>query len=234
MCQTRGCTSDDAHLGVCLQVVEWGVSENLLYLVQLFGLSHHKLLEGGESRHPEYRGPVDAGEVAHQFVVSHLVVVGIDVAQFHHAVTGPSNALLDGIHFFHKVAGLCLVIAQGCEHALAVCFVCLAHHLCLRVVVEVVVAIAQSKSCLGDTDDVVVGIAEVGTGSPGIHHRRLATTVYLCGDTLVFLAILHGTNLFNVRHDGCQSLLVTLQRVHHLVVERTNLIAQRTLFLWLR
>ena len=200
----------------------------------MLGLSHHKLFESGESRYPEHRGPVDAREVAHQFVVGHLVVIGIDVAQLHFVVAGPSNALFDGIHFLRQFAGLCLVIAQGCEHTFAVCFVGLTNHLCLRIVVEVVVAIAQSEPCLRDTDDVVVGIAEVGINPPGIHHRALTTTVYLGGNTLVFLAVLHGTNLFNVRHDGCQSLLVTLQRVHHLVVERTNLIAQRTLFLWLR
>ena len=49
---------------------------------------------------------------------------------------------------------------------------------------------------------------------------------------MVFLAVLDSTDALEIGHDGCQSLLVARERIHHLVVERTNLIAQRTLLLW--
>ena len=201
--------------------------------MQGFRLLHNELLEGGESRHPEHRWPVDTREFAHQLVVRILVVVGIDITQLHLVVAHLSDTLLDGIHLLHQLIGLRLVIAQSGEQAPAVSLIGLAHRQCLRVFVEVVVAVAQSESTLRDIDDIVIGIAEVGIHAPGIHHRALTATVNLGGHTLILLAVLHGTNLLDVGHDRCQPLLVTLQRVHHLVVERTDLIPQRTLLLWL-
>ena len=169
--------------------------------MQRFRLLHHKFFEGRKSRHPEHGWPIYSWEVAHQFVIGHLVVVGVDIAQLHLVVTGSGNAFLYGIHLLHAIGGCGLVVAQCLEQTFAIGFIRLAHRLSLRVVVEVVVAVAQSESCLRNAHDVVVSIAEVGTCAPGIHHRVLAATVNLGRDALIFLAVLDGTNALNVRHD---------------------------------
>ena len=129
------------------------------------------------------------------------MVVGIDVTQLHFVVASPCNALLDGINLLNKFLGLNLVIAQCSEQTFSVRLVGLANGQCLRIVVEVVIAITQTQSCLRDAHDVVVCVAEVGTHPPGIHHGAFATTINLSGNALVFLAILNGTNTLNIRHD---------------------------------
>ena len=108
------CKVFDRLLRVTLDLEEFEpqsqIDKNLLDGVQRLRLFHHKLLECGESRHPEHGRPVDAGEVAHQLLVGHLMVVGIHVAQLHHIVAGLGDALLDGIHLLHTIGSCRLIV----------------------------------------------------------------------------------------------------------------------------
>ena len=223
--QLAGGTGDDLDLGVCLQVVEGCLGQDFLHLMDRLGLPHVHGVEAGESRGEEHVAPVDAGEVGHQLVVTHLVVVGVDVAQLHSAVAGFGDAGLDGHHCLHLLFGRVVVVAHHLEEVAHKGLVGLTYAHRLLVVVQIVVACAQSDATLAYAHDVLAGIALVGSHADAIHHGVLALVVEQCGDELVFAAVLDGGYLLKGGAQGLPSLTVQSHAVHHQVVERADFLA---------
>ncbi len=190
------------------------------------GLTDINVVESGEAGGEEDVAPVDTGEVVDKLVVGHLVIVGIDVAQFHLVVAHLSDTGLNGEHSLHLLLSRCLVSA--CEHKefLQILLVSLEHTLVLRIVRDVVVALTKSESTLADTYEVPFSIFLVGADTDVEHRRTLTVAVELGAHELILLAVLDGGNLVECRLNRSPALAVEAHGVHHEVVERTDLLSQ--------
>ncbi len=194
-------------------------------------LTHVDSVEGRKTAGQEHVAPVNAREVVNQLHITHLMVVGSHVAQLHLVVAGLGDARLDREHSLHFLLGRSLIVARHLEQVLQIGLVSLQHALVLLVVGEIVVAGAESESALTDAHDVPVGIALVGVHTDTKHHRRLTIVVELRRNKLIFAAVADGLNLIECRFDGCPSLAIEAGAVHHKVIQRANLLLQRTLLL---
>lgn len=182
-------------------------------------LRHVDVFEVGESAQQEGVAPVDARELVAELRVGHLVVVGRDVAELHLVVGHAGQSCLDGHCGFHLLLCRGLVVSSQTQHLDDIGAVGLAHALRLCVVVEVVVAGAQSHASLSDGDDVVLGVAEVSAHAYSEEHRGLAAAVQLGSQTLVFSYVLHGSHALEHGLDGLRALTVAAHGVHGQTVE---------------
>ena len=107
---------------------------------------HH--IESGEAAQQEHITPVDARIIAHQLVVAHLVIVGVDVAQLHLTVAGFGQTGLDSHHGLHLLLGSSVVIAHQFEQVFHVVLIGITNADGLRVIVQIVVTGAQSDATL--------------------------------------------------------------------------------------
>ena len=231
--QHTGSTCDNLDFGVCLQIIQRCLGKHLLHFVDWLRLTHADFLEGRETGCQEHVTPVDARIVGNQLIVSHLVIVLVDVAQLHLAVASLGDAGLDGHHCLHLLLCGGLVVAHHLEELLHVSLVSLTNLLGLVVVVHVVVANTQSDAALTHLNDVVGCITKVCIYADAKHHGTLATEVELSGNQLILTAVLDGCDAVESWLNRRPSLLVQANAVHAEVVERTDLLAQRTLLLWL-
>ena len=193
------------------------------------GLAHIHHVERGEPAQQEHVTPVDAREIGHQLVVAHLMIVGIDVAQLHLTVAGFGQTGLDGHHRLHLLLGCGIVVAHQLEQVFHVVLVGITNADGLRVIVQIVVAGAQSDASLPYRHEVHRGIAHVGAHANAKHHGSLALTVELCRNELILTAVLDSGYLVESRFDGGPSLAVEAHTVHHQFVERANLLAESAL-----
>ena len=159
------------------------------------------------------------------------MVVGTYVTKLHLIVADLGNACFDGQHGLHFFLGRCLVAARHDEQLLQIILVGSKHALVLRVVRQVVIAGAQTQSALPQTDNIPVGIAQVGIYPYAEHHRALAVAVELGCHKLILFLVLNVGNALERGLDGCPSLAVQTHAVHHQIVERTYLLLQRALLL---
>ena len=195
-------------------------------------LTYVHQVEGGESGGEEHVAPVDTGEVGHELVIGHLVVVLVDITQLNHAIAGLCDAVLDGHHGLHLLLGCGRVVAHEHEEVLQIGLVGLTHTGGLRILVQIVVAQSQSESALADANDVHFGIALVSSHADAKHHRIFTETVYLGCHKLIFLAVLDGGDAVECGLQWCPSLTVQAHAVHHQVIERADLLSERAFLLW--
>ena len=141
-------TRDQLDLRIRLQIVERSLSQNLLHLVDRLGLTHVDQFEIGESGNLEHAVPVDAREVGLQLAVGHLMVVLVDVPQFHGAVAHLGDAVLDGHHGVHLLLGGHRVVAHHLEERLHILLICLTHTHRLLIVVQIVVTVTHTETAL--------------------------------------------------------------------------------------
>ena len=224
--QYAGCTRNHLDLCVCLQIIQRGLCENLLNLVDWFRLTHANFLESRETGCQEHIAPVDARIIEHELVVGHLVIVLVDVAELYLAIACLSDAGLDSHHSLHLLLGGSLVIAYHLEELLHISLVCITNLLGLLVIVYIVIAYTKTKTTLSYLNEVVGGITKVGTHTDAIHHGTLATEIELSGNELILSAVLDGCNAVESWLDRCPSLLVQANAVHTEVVERTDLLSE--------
>ena len=224
--QHAGCTRNHLDLCVCLQIIQRGLCENLLNLVDWFRLTHANFLESRETGCQEHIAPVDARIIEHELVVGHLVIVLVDVAELYLAIACLSDAGLDSHHSLHLLLGDSLVVAYHLEELLHISLVCITNLLGLLVIVYIVIAYTKTETTLVYLNEVVGGITKVGAHTDAIHHGTLATEIELSGNELILSAVLDGCNAVESWLDRCPSLLVQANAVHTEVVERTDLLSE--------
>ena len=157
------------------------------------------------------------------------MIVGTNITELYLTIPRLCKTLLNGIYSIHLLLCSSLIIAHKHEHWLAVLLVCLTDCVCLRIIVEIVVASAKSETCLTDRNDVHVCLTEVCTYAKTEHQSATALTVDVWAYTHILLTILDGTNTLKERFNRLITLLVTTDRVHHLVVECAYLLTERSL-----
>ena len=231
--QHTGSTRNHLNLCVCLQIIQRGLCENLLNLVDWLRLTYTNFLESRETGCQEHVAPVDARIIEHELVVGHLVIVLVDVAELYLAIACLSDAGLDSHHSLHLLLGCSLVVAYHLEELLHISLVCITDLLGLLVIVYIVIAYTKTNTALSYLNEVVGGITKVGTNTDTIHHGTLATEIELSCYQLILSAVLDGSDTVESWLDRCPSLLVQANAVHTEVVERTDLLSERTLLLWL-
>ena len=188
-------TGHDLNLSICLQIVEGSLCQNLLHLMDGLRLTHVNQVESGESGDQEKVAPVNARIVEHQLVIGHLVIVGINVTQFHAALTGLGDTCLDSHHGLHLLLSYGLIITHHLEEVGHIGLVGLTDTHGLLVIVQIVVLRAQTESPLPYAHEVHRGIAHVGADTYAKHHCLLTLTVELCRHQLVFATVLDGCDL---------------------------------------
>ena len=221
------------RLSVCLQVVERLLCQYLLHLVDRLKLTHVDVRERREALREEEVAPVDAREVLHEGIVCHLVVVGLHVAQLHLSLTCLSDACLDAHCSVRLALRSSLVVAGEHKHLLEVFGISLAHCNHLSVVREVVVALAESESALTDAYEVVGSVLHVGTYAGSEHKTVESACVKLRCHKLVLAAVSDVVDLLQKRLQRFCALTVAAHTVHGEVVERTYLLSECALRLWL-
>ena len=161
------------------------------------------------------------------------MIVLVDVAELYLAIACLGDAGLDSHHCLHLLLGSSLVVAYHLEELLHISLVCITNLLGLLVIVYIVIAYTKTETTLSYLYEVVGGITKVGAHTDAIHHGTLATEIELSGNKLVLSAVLDGCDAVESWLDRCPSLLVQANAVHTEVVERTDLLSERALLLWL-
>ena len=108
----------------------------------------------GEALCQEHVTPVYAWVIGDKLQITHLVVVGIDVAQLHRAIACLCQTSLDSHHSIGLFLCRSLVVAHEFEQCGEQFLVCLAHLHGLFVVVEIVVALVKAESTLSHSYDI--------------------------------------------------------------------------------
>ena len=116
----------------------------------------------GKILHQKISIPINAREIAQQIVITHLVIVAFNVALFRGRKRNLCNACFDGKHIFHLLRSICRRIAHKLEKLLDIFLVTLAHFHRLRIIIEIIVAIAKRKATLVDLHQIQLSIFEVG------------------------------------------------------------------------
>ena len=154
------------------------------------------------------------------------MIVGVYVAQFHVVVACLCYACLDGEEHIGLLLSRLFVVAYELEQGLDVFLVGVAHLNGLLVVVQIVVALAQTYSALRYSYDVLRRIALVGSHAYAEHHCAHALIVELSHDELILFLVLYRLNFRKHRFQRCGSLTVQTDAVHHQVVEVAYLLSE--------
>ena len=229
--ELTGSTANDLGLGIGLQILKRRVGQNLLDLMDRFGLSHVDAVDGRHAAGQHHVAPVDAGELVDELGIAHLMIVAVDIAELHLVVAGLGDLSLDVEHFLHLALGRSLIVAHELEEMGQIGLVGLKHLFLVRVVGCVVVARAESESALPDGNEVPCGIALVSVHADAIHHRALAVAVERSRDDLILTCVLDGSDTVECRLQRSPSLAVETHAVHHQIVERSDLLSERALLL---
>ena len=124
-------------------------------------LTHVHAVEHGESLCEENVTPVDAGIIVHELHIAHFVIVGVDVAQLHGAVAGLGQTCLYGHDGLHLLRCCGLIVAHELEEGCHQLLIGVAHLHGLLIVVEIVVALAQTETTLTNAHNVHRSVALV-------------------------------------------------------------------------
>ena len=215
-------------LRISLQVVERRVLQYALHLLHRLRLSEIHLIERRESLCEENVAPVYSRIVGDERGVAHLVIVGVDVAQLHLVVAGFRYACLYGEEHISFLLSRLRIVTGKAEERGDVFLVCLAHLNGLLVVVEIVVAVAQTYAALRYSHDVLRGVALVGSHTDAEHHGSHALAVEPCRDELILFLVLYSPYLLEHRHKRSRSITVEPHAVHQHVVQVAYLLSERT------
>ena len=139
---------ENLDLRIRLQIVERSFSQNLLHLVDRLRLPHVYQFKCRESVGAERAIPVDTGEVRLQLVISHLMIVLVDVSQLHGTVAHLGDTCLNGHHRVHLLLSRHRVVAHHLEERLHILFIRLTHTHRLLIVVQIVVTVTHTETAL--------------------------------------------------------------------------------------
>ena len=152
--QQRRTAIDDLPAIDVLQVLDRSVHQDLAGLGHGFGLAEIHFFRLVITVVAKVCLPVETGELLH-LLDGHLVVVLLRDTLLLHRIVGDSQVGFDGPDAVHLVKRLLLGVTGQHEEVLHVLLRGFAHHHGLRIVGEIVLAVAQRQAALSDGHDVV-------------------------------------------------------------------------------
>ena len=167
--QGRSGAVDHVVFQIRLEGFERRVGKEFFDLVNRFGLVDADFVHSGITLTQEEEIPIDAGIVAQQFGVGHLMIVAFDVAQLGGGVRGLGDAGFDLEHLFHLTRSFCLGRAGHDEKLLDIGAISLTNFARGLVIFQIVVTFAERQTTLVDLHEVHFGILDVGT-APHANH----------------------------------------------------------------
>ena len=169
--------------------------------------------------------PIDAGIVAQQFGVGHLVIVAFDVAQLGGGVRSLGDAGFDTEHLFHLARCICLGRTGHDKKLLDVGAVSLTNLARGLVIFQIVVTFAERQAALVDLHEVHLGILDVGAATYA-NHARNAAALQMIGEQKIGGFVVDGAHLLQRCANGFVAFAVTTHAVHRKTIERTDFLCQ--------
>ena len=223
--QGRSGAVDHVEFQIRLEGFEGRIGKNFLYLVNGLGLVDADFVYRRITLTQEEEVPIDAGIVAQQFGVGHLMIVAFDIAQLGGGVRGLGDAGFDTEHLFHLARCICLGRTGHDKKLLDVGAISLTYLARGLVILQIVVTFAERQAALVDLHEVHLGILDVGAATYA-NHARNAATFQMVGEQKIGGFVVDGAHLLQRCTNGFVAFTVTTHAVHGKTIERTDFLCQ--------
>ena len=169
--------------------------------------------------------PIDAGIVAQQFGVGHLVIVAFHVAQLGGRIRSLGDAGFDLEHLFHLTRSFCLGRAGHDEKLLDIGAISLTNFARGLVIFQIVITFAERQTALVDLHEVHLGILDVGAATYA-NHAGNAAAFQMVGEQKIGGFVVDASHLLQRCANGFVAFAVATHAVHRKTIERTDFLRQ--------